>query len=129
MAWLLIDTSDRQHIRLAEFSTDRDSVNETIIPGARGRFVAELASRISLKTFAGLSGLFVVEGPGPFSSIRSGVLVANLLSRLYHVPLYGVSVEQARDVQALRAGACAGAFKTSTYVAPVYDAEPNITCK
>ena len=72
-------------------------------------------------------GICVVAGPGSFSSIRVGVLYANLLSRLLRLQLVGVSVEDATDRSALVERLKNHAPSPNVYVAPVYDMEPNIT--
>lgn len=72
-------------------------------------------------------GICVVSGPGSFSSIRIGVLYANLLSRLLRLPLVGVSVEEAAERVALMQRLKNHVPTFATYVAPVYDMEPNIT--
>ena len=77
-----------------------------------------------------LEGVVVVAGPGRFSAIRVGVLTANILARWYRVPLFGVSYEEVATEDGLyrvfeeivshrRVG--------TSYVAPLYDREPNIT--
>lgn len=72
-------------------------------------------------------GVCVVAGPGSFSAIRIGVLYANMLARLLHRPLIGVSVEEAADRAALLARLENKALPIATYVAPIYTMEPNIT--
>ena len=126
MSWLFIDTSDRMRTRFAVIPA-LGEVRERIIEGARARVVALLASFVPRKRIRAMRGICVVAGPGPFSAIRSGVLVANILSRVYHMPLYGVSTEDGKDLDALRDMLLRGAISESRYVAPVYDAEPNIT--
>lgn len=76
-----------------------------------------------------LEGVCVVSGPGSFSAVRTGVLYANLLSRLKKVPLVGVTVEEAADLPSLARKLEASSWKSKAvdYVAPVYEAEPNIT--
>jgi len=74
-------------------------------------------------------GICVVAGPGSFSSVRSGVLDANLLARLWRVPLVGVTVEDAQDLPALARRLAAEHSRGAAYVAPIYDAEPNITVR
>lgn len=71
----------------------------------------------------------MVAGPGTFSSVRTGVLQANLLARLLRVPLVGVLAEEARDLPKLSERLWSGNLAAATYVAPLYDAEPNITVK
>lgn len=81
------------------------------------------------RELASLRGICVVAGPGSFSAVRGGVLMANLLGRLLGKPLVGVSREDAENLSKLRRSLFAQAFTPQPYVAPVYDAEPNITCR
>lgn len=126
MSYLFIDTSERLRIRLAHIPS-RGAIRERAITGRR-RTVAVIASFIRAQSLPSLKGIVVVSGPGPFSAVRSGVLVANLLARMYHIPLYGVSVHHARNLEELRSAFLAKKIRPSSYVAPVYDREPNITC-
>ncbi len=73
------------------------------------------------------AGICVVAGPGSFSSIRIGVLYANLLARLLGKPLRGIRVNEAIDLALVYEGCVESAYAGATYVAPIYDAEPNIT--
>lgn len=73
-----------------------------------------------------IDGICVVAGPGSFSAVRTGVLYANLLSRLIRRPLVGVLREETNDLTALAKHLYDGASVTP-YVSPLYDAEPNIT--
>ncbi|MBD3250917.1 hypothetical protein GF380_00340 [Candidatus Uhrbacteria bacterium] len=126
MTWLFIDTSERLRTRLAVFpKTGRTRVR---IKAGRVPLVATMAAFITPDECSALQGIAVVAGPGSFSAVRSGVLVANLLSRVYHVPIYDVPKEIADDLFAIRKGIREGTFRSKEYVAPVYDAEPNITC-
>jgi hypothetical protein len=127
MSWLLIDTSDRMKTRFAVIPT-LGEIRERTVEGARRNAVALLSAFIDQKRIRSMSGICVVRGPGSFSAVRSGVLVANILSRVYHMPLYGVSVDEGKDLNVLRDRLNRGDVPAETYVAPVYDAEPNITC-
>ncbi len=73
------------------------------------------------------AGICVVAGPGSFSSIRIGVLYANLLARLLRKPLRGIRVEEAVDLNAVYTQCIEDGKASTVYVAPIYDAEPNIT--
>jgi tRNA A37 threonylcarbamoyladenosine modification protein TsaB len=126
--WLFIDTSERGKERLAMIGrTGRITVRTRRRP--RGSVVETLASFVEPKAVASCEGICVVAGPGSFSAVRSGVLAANLLARLYGKPLYGVSVEESRSLMDLRSRLVQGLLASAPYVAPVYDAEPNITCR
>lgn len=72
----------------------------------------------------------VVAGPGRFSSLRVGILYAHVLARWYKVPLYALSLADI-ETPVTRADAfhamMGGARDSQSYVAPIYDREPNIT--
>lgn len=124
--WLLIDTSDRECIRLATVPTLGEA-RERVRSGARGNVLVELASFLRPRQLREMSGVCVVAGPGSFSAIRGGVLAANMLSRIYRKPLYALKPVEADDLESLRDRLLSGSLSASAYVAPVYDAEPNIT--
>jgi hypothetical protein len=126
MSWLFIDTSERMRIRLAMIPS-QGKIRQREILGRRP-IVTMLASFIKAESIPSLDGIVVISGPGSFSAVRSGVLVANLLARMYHVPLYGVRVEDVRELEGLRDSLIANRLKPVSYVAPIYDQEPNITC-
>jgi hypothetical protein len=52
-----------------------------------------------------------------------------LLARLWRVPLIGVTVDDAQDLPALARRLAAEHSRGAAYVAPIYDAEPNITIR
>lgn len=102
--------------------------------GAKLRSVAKRSHAILGETMAAVrkarpDGVCVVVGPGSFTAVRTGVLVANVYARLARLPLYGIDAAQAQDLAGLYADLVAGAVPPSGYVAPVYSAEPNITLK
>lgn len=92
-----------------------------------GALLVLLASKIGLTRLKKTEGVCVVSGPGSFSSVRGGVLVANLLARFLKKPLVGILAPQAEDLPALYARLHAHEIPAQAFVAPVYDAEPNIT--
>ncbi|MDD5726306.1 MAG: hypothetical protein PHC53_02740 [Patescibacteria group bacterium] len=88
-----------------------------------------LISSVSLKVkptdLAKAKGVCVVAGPGTFSSIRTGTLVANLLARIYNLPLLAVKALEVDDLEALARSL--NKRRPTGYAAPIYDQEPNIT--
>lgn len=92
-----------------------------------GRSHQILNTIAKLKPFPGIRGICVVAGPGSFTSIRTGVLLANLLAREWRLPLFGVSLEEARDLDALTQRLKHGNIAPQAYIKPEYDTEPNIT--
>jgi hypothetical protein len=122
--WVFIDTHLPRQSRLGWLKRD----GRTTVRTYQGR--PPLLLKRLFKDRARLeasAGICVVAGPGSFSSIRIGVLYANLLARLFGKPLRGIRVEEAIDLN-LVYQQCADAGQESlAYVAPIYDAEPNIT--
>ena len=123
MQWLFIDTSHRGECR---YGTIGDRISIRSVVARSGMLLPKLALKHGalLRT---IDGICVVSGPGSFSAIRSGVLVANLLSRLLAKPLVGVSVSDASDLEHLSRDLATHRYQPTSFVAPVYDAEPNIT--
>lgn len=128
MAWLLINSCDRASLRFALIQPTGE-IQEKVIEGARTSVLSELEKLISPPELADLQGIALVYGPGSFSAVRGGVIVANLLSRLYHIPLYGFTKEEAIDLIDVRRKLASGTIVSSEYISPLYDAEPNITQK
>lgn len=124
-SWFFLDTHAPGRYRLGWLSLETGVEVKTY----RGR-AAGLLTRLFSKDrerLAQVLGICVVSGPGSFSAIRIGVLYANLLSRLFRVPLIGVEYEQTLDLAGLSQQLHQGALTTSEYVTPIYDAAPNIT--
>lgn len=125
MSWLLIDSAESGHIRIGFLSSMR--VRVWMIRGRSRSLLRVIAMRASLSMIRKGDGICVVHGPGSFSSVRSGVLVANLLARLLRKPLVGVHRADAEDLARLAHRLESGEISTSSTVMPTYDAEPNIT--
>jgi len=139
---LFIDTSVRGRIRLAAIPDDsRHPVDERVIEPSRD--LVACAEGFFEPHLRRVRGIIVVAGPGSFSSIRSGVLLANLMSRFLNVPLYSVLADVATSksqivksdlrypasYRELREQIVRGGLRPVPYVAPVYDAEPHITLR
>jgi tRNA A37 threonylcarbamoyladenosine modification protein TsaB len=124
--WLFLDTSQRGMARVGLLPAT-GPIHLQSVSGRAGGLVPVLASRIHAHFFKRLQGICVVSGPGSFSAIRSGVLVANLMARLLRLPLYGIPVLSGQDLEALRERLVHGSLRATSYVAPLYDTEPNIT--
>jgi tRNA A37 threonylcarbamoyladenosine modification protein TsaB len=125
--WLFIDTHNRGEVHFAVLPI-KGKIRSKIIQKPRVNVPSALAAFVDPAELATLSGVCVVAGPGSFSAVRAGVLAGNLIARLVNKPLMGVSVDEAVDLGVLRQRLVDGSIEASTYVAPVYDAEPNITC-
>ncbi len=125
MTWLLIDTHTASRVRAAWLQVDAKP-KELVFEGRAALLLPKLARTWSTHAKE-LAGIVVVAGPGSFTSVRTGVLQANLLARFLKVPLYSASIEETEDLHDLTARLQAGELMASGYVAPIYDAEPNIT--
>lgn len=127
MAFLFIDT--RQTGSSVVRWLDGESFETWVSEGRAQQLLAGIKAHLD-QIKASLGGVIVVSGPGRFSSIRVGVLYANILARWYKVPLFEAKVEDVETDEALKSLVAAigsGTRVASAYVAPVYDREPNIT--
>lgn len=122
--WIFLDTARAGTFRVGVLGK---VVNVKEHTGRSNKILPALEKRISPERLRGAAGVCVVSGPGSFSAVRTGTLVANLLARGLKLPLYGVEVAEAEDLERLSERLVAGEIPSSGYVAPVYDAEPNIT--
>lgn len=121
--WLFIDSAVSGNSRVGILGASRASVRSV-----KGRTSVLLPAIAKLgAALEGIRGVVVVRGPGSFSAIRGGVLIANLIARLRRVPLIGVSPSDAEDLPRLVQGLASNAFSPERMIEPVYDAEPNIT--
>lgn len=126
MGWLAIDT--RINGSSAISWVEGEKVEMIRVEGKAARALPVLA-RLVKDRIDELEGVLVASGPGTFSSIRTGVLYANLVSRLKQVPLLELAESEAvpntysEIIKDYQSGRRSGA----SYVAPIYDREPNIT--
>ncbi|MBP9762261.1 hypothetical protein KBD34_01450 [Patescibacteria group bacterium] len=126
MGWLAIDTRVNGHSLVSWIEGDKI---ETIqIEGKAARALPVLARLVEGRSSTP-QGILVTAGPGTFSSIRTGVLYANLCSRFWKIPLLALSEEEASSghYPAVIAAFQRGERAAVEYVAPLYDREPNIT--
>lgn len=80
-------------------------------------------------TVPGLEAIAVVRGPGPFTSLRIGLAVANALAVAAARPLVGLTNQPARPIGALVSEAATklAAGETASSLLPYYDRPPAIT--
>ncbi len=73
-----------------------------------------------------LSGIVVVRGPGSFTAVRTGLIIANTLASLLDLPVYGVvHTLTLTDSEVLKVVQQEG--KRRTLIKPWYGKSPNIT--
>ncbi|MFZ2803680.1 MAG: hypothetical protein WA001_00495 [Patescibacteria group bacterium] len=127
MAWLFIECLRPDGFRVGLLDGDRPAVRPYV--GRSHALLAVVVRRFPRTVLGRIQGICVVQGPGSFTTVRTGVLAANLLSRLLKKPLVGISAEQAYDLVSLGEMLRDGKLPSSTTVLPIYNAEPNITLK
>lgn len=76
-----------------------------------------------------LEGVVVVTGPGPFTSLRIGVIVANTLGYALNIKVVGIKATEFRsdDMLAKKGKAMLKKVKGFQIVEPFYGKAPNIT--
>ncbi|MBD3281564.1 hypothetical protein GF391_02345 [Candidatus Uhrbacteria bacterium] len=125
MELFFIDTHERGFASLGFVSKNYSSIKTyEVKPGA---LMETLDKNFAKKNIAEAEGIILVQGPGSFSSIRAGVLIGNLLARVYQKPLYAVSVRESQSPSRLITRIQNAELASVKYADPVYDAEPNIT--
>lgn len=125
-SWLYIDTRTRASAEFGWISPAGDIKLWKVKPGAPG-LMSSLAEKIKPVDLKNCLGICLVRGPGSFSSVRMGALVANLLSGVDSLPLYALVAEA--DFQPSRVPVLMANLKPVAYAGPLYDQEPNITIK
>ncbi len=127
MAFLFIDT--RQTGASVVRWLDGEAFETWVSEGRAQQLLAGIKAHLD-RINSSLNGVIVVSGPGRFSSIRVGILYANILARWYKVPLFEAKAEDVETDDALKdlvSAIGSGVRTSSAYVAPIYDREPNIT--
>ncbi len=70
--------------------------------------------------------LVVVRGPGSFTAVRTGLIIANTLGALLQIPLVGIVADHTlSDEEVIRIGLKTS--KKNTLIRPWYGKSPNIT--
>lgn len=127
---LLIDTSERGKTVLAL----GDSCGIVARRVFRSRFheTGSLLKRIdALLKSKGVSrkrigGIIVVLGPGPFSSLRGAVTIANSLAFALNIPVVGLRKDEFANLEELLAKGRACKPRASGLLLPHYGASPTI---
>lgn len=104
-----------------------NTLNTSIVHHGSDKLLA-LVARLLKKQRAKLSTLtkiVVVRGPGPFTAVRTGLVIANTLHETLGIPIKGIVSSKPLTPKKIRL-ACMMRF-SSTFVRPFYGREPNIT--
>lgn len=77
-----------------------------------------------------IKGIIIVTGPGAFSRLRTGVVTANTLAFALKIPIAGVNLQEADNLEKIIIlGMKKIAKGGDKIVEPFYGKEPNITIK
>jgi len=124
--YFFIDTRSRDAARFGWLDEKGGSKLWPTQPGSSG-LISSVSLKVKQTDLAKAKGVCVVAGPGSFSSIRTGTLVANLVARIYKLPLIAVKAPEVEDLEVLARSL--NKRRPISYAAPIYDQEPNITMK
>jgi tRNA A37 threonylcarbamoyladenosine modification protein TsaB len=125
MNWFYIDTHERGVADLGFLDSKKSKVKKHDVKP--GELMKIIEGNFKKDDIASASGIIVVRGPGSFSAIRAGVLIANLLSRTLGKPLYGITVPESTNLESVITEIESGKLEKLKYADPIYDSEPNIT--
>lgn len=125
--WLFIDTTQSGEFKIGWLRGTSHKIKT--LQGKSHKILPALARLATQQQLRDLQGICVVSGPGSFTAVRTGVLIANLLARQCAKPLVGVNADEASDLESLGRRLAEHGFKSVKYVSPVYSAEPNIIIK
>lgn len=71
-------------------------------------------------------GIIVVRGPGPFTAVRTGLIVANTLGMLLDIPVRGIVADRLLDRKKIQS-LITQKQRPATVIKPWYGRKPNIT--
>jgi hypothetical protein len=104
MAYLFINTVLDKEIEIALFDEKRvvDSlrIQSETISQITLKSIEEILKKNNLK-LNDLKGILVVKGPGPFTSIRLGLSIANTFSYILKIPAYGIKISDLKNLNDL----------------------------
>ena len=131
---LLLETTENSHFAVAFGAGKKVKIKVVEKPYSQ--------SELLLTTIKKILGdekpqeIFVIDGPGQFSALRTGIACANALAFAYEIPVFGLRLEKKWQelaemdrMKAIWQKICSGEFikLKGDFVKPFYDKEPNIT--
>ncbi len=123
-------TNAESVIFLADTASVAVSLRRSIKRGERRNPLKDIDAVLAKRrvTPKALAGIAVIKGPGQFSSLRTGLSIANAFGCVLGIPVAGIYLEKYFDEEFFRRGIAALARKKKfAPVYPDYGAEPNIT--
>lgn len=132
---LIINTADQKRVFIGLINKDK------LV--AKKEFVAQYQQAEKLLTeidrllanqvckLASLQTIIVVNGPGPFTALRIGVVTANTLAWALNIPVAGIKLTEFKNLEELVEISKQKIKKTKigAIAEPFYDQKPNITLK
>jgi len=90
--------------------------------------INEILEKTKLK-LKDLSGIIVVSGPGSFTAVRQGVVVANTLGYVLRIPVVSIRLNEFQSEKELLEKSLERIEKgkVGEFILPFYGQEPNIT--
>jgi len=125
MVWLYIDTRQKDQTEIA-WLAEGGEIKRRHIEGRAKAVLSAIEKDWEAKATS-LKGIVIASGPGSFSSVRTGVLYANLFARFLGLPMYEIIGGGTISLEETLKKAQAGQLSRKQYVEPIYDREPNIT--
>lgn len=124
--YLIIDTSDGQSIKVG-LTNRRQVIDSREIKllkpsGALCLKAIDQLFKAGRLNRSALKGLLVVQGPGPFTAVRTGVVLANALAFSLAIPSAGVSLDAWNQPQKYLVR-----LQKALSIKPKYGRPPNIT--
>ena len=130
---LFINTStpDTAALMLVNDETSIEKVLLPMIDNQRADVLVEI-EKLLVKHYLkpnDLNGVVVVTGPGHFSYLRTGIVIANTFAFALNIPVAGIALEEFSDDEEWVAHGLAKLQdkNNSVPIMPQYGAEPNIT--
>lgn len=127
--YLFINTSEQGKIRIALFNS------KALIVSMSKKGTVKLTEKLVFfitqllkkqrKKFIDLKGIIVVTGPGSFTSVRIGCVIANTLAQVLKIGIYGDNAEKLTSDELILKSI--KKLKQNNFALPFYDREPNIT--
>lgn len=127
--YLYINTSEQGKIKIALFngkgmSASMSKAGTVKLTEKLVFFITQLLNKQKI-TFKKLKGIVVVTGPGSFTSVRIGCVIANTLAQVLKIGIYGAHADKLNSDQLILKAI--PKIKKSKFAIPFYDREPNIT--
>ncbi|MBI4280800.1 hypothetical protein HY628_01220 [Candidatus Uhrbacteria bacterium] len=83
--------------------------------------------QLSLKKLRALTGIFLIPGPGGFSTVRGAAVLTNILGLAAGIPLYPLRPRKRESREAALARVFHAPGKSSHFIPPIYGKPPHLS--